>query len=136
LCKVCETLATLFLQTGTRFTQGEGVAFDTAASVQRYDLSVLGNSYALYANGNYQSAILSGLLRDYTPEGSPYTISNFLFLGDNTTSARGKFKIDTITLTNEAIAATPVPVPGLLPGLVPAFLLAGWRIVKKTPKSN
>jgi hypothetical protein len=73
-------------------------------------------------------------LRDYTPEGFPYNTANFVFLGDNTTSARGKFKIDMITLTDEAIAAAPVPTPALLPGLVPAFLMAGWRIAKKSAK--
>jgi hypothetical protein len=125
--------------TGTRFTQGEGVAFNTATSIRRYDLSVKDNSYFLYANGNYQSALLSGLLRDYTLEGSPYTTSNFLFLGDNTTSARGKFKINLVTLTDAAISppqslaaksAVAIPTPALLPSL----LLLGWRTLRKAKR--
>ncbi len=84
---------------GTRFTHGEGAAFLTG-SMTRYNLSILGSSYALYASGNL---ILTGALRDYSNEGSPYSLSNYFFLGDNTTSARGAFQIDRIELQPSAI---------------------------------
>jgi hypothetical protein len=99
--------------TGTRFTHAEGVAFNTAQSVQQYDLSVFGNSYSLYANGNYSAPILAGLLRDYSPEGVPYNTSNLLFIGDNTTSARGKFQLNQVQLMDAPITPVPVPAPAV-----------------------
>ncbi|MEL6209666.1 MAG: hypothetical protein AAFR44_05675, partial [Pseudomonadota bacterium] len=75
------------------------VAFDTTKEVQ-YSLAVQGNSYTLSANG---TAILTGTLQDYTAGNTngapnPYTTSNFIFLGDNTTSARGEFRLNQIAL--------------------------------------
>lgn len=89
---------------GTRFTHGEGVPFDFSGAVVRFDLSVLGNGYTLSANG---APLLSGALRDYSNEGAPYTTPNFLFFGDNTTSANGSAKVNLITFTDSA-----VPEPG------------------------
>ncbi|GAX43113.1 Na-Ca exchanger/integrin-beta4 [Tolypothrix sp. NIES-4075] len=67
----------------TLFTQAEGVAFTTTNPVD-YDLTVLGDTYTLFAGGN---AILSGKLRDYSafPNGllDVYEKSNFIFFGDN-----------------------------------------------------
>ncbi|MGD1932183.1 MAG: beta strand repeat-containing protein [Leptolyngbyaceae cyanobacterium] len=75
------------------------VTFDTTKEVQ-YSLAVQGNSYTLSANG---TAILTGTLQDYTAGNTngapnPYTTSNFIFLGDNTTSARGEFRLNQIAL--------------------------------------
>ena len=75
------------------------VAFDTTKEVQ-YSLAVQGNSYTLSANG---TAILTGTLQNYTSGNTngapnPYTTSNFIFLGDNTTSARGEFRLNQIAL--------------------------------------
>ncbi|MEM1291304.1 MAG: choice-of-anchor D domain-containing protein [Cyanobacteria bacterium P01_H01_bin.162] len=75
------------------------VAFDTTKEVQ-YSLAVQGNSYTLSANG---TAILTGTLQDYTAGNTngapnPYTTANFIFLGDNTTSARGEFRLNQIAL--------------------------------------
>lgn len=96
---------------GTRFTHGEGAAFNTTA-LTRYDLSVLGSTYALYTGGNFNAPVLSGSLRNYSPEGSPYNLPNFLFLGDNTTSARGSLRLDLMQISD-----TAVPEPGTL-GLI------------------
>lgn len=97
--------------TGSRFSQAEGVAFDTQSSLNQYDLTILGNSYFLYANGNYGSPLLSGRLRDYTPEaaafgvaGAVYATPDFVYFGDNTTSARGSFQLNQV-----AYSSTPIP---------------------------
>lgn len=92
-----------------RFTHGESSAFNPGKMLTRYDLSVLGNSYSLFANRNYQTPILSGSLRDYSPEGMVYNTPNFLFLGDNTTSAKAKVKIAQVDLKDAAIV-TPLPL--------------------------
>ncbi|NDJ16205.1 hypothetical protein [Myxacorys almedinensis] len=93
--------------TGTRFTHAEGASFNTQAAIAQYELSILNNAYYLYANGNYGAPLLTGRLRNYAAEGSPYTIPNFLFVGDNTTSAQGSFKLAQVDVSNSAI--TPVP---------------------------
>ncbi|MGV0025773.1 choice-of-anchor Y domain-containing protein [Phormidesmis priestleyi] len=96
-----------------RFTRGETTAFNPGKALTRYELSVLGNSYNLFANRNYQTPILTGILRDYSLEGLPYSTPNFLFFGDNTTSARASTSIARIDLTDAAIAlpVTPRLVP-------------------------
>jgi hypothetical protein len=94
-----------------RFTQAEGVTFDTRTSVNQYDLSVLGNTYYLYANGNYVTPLLTGNLRDYSaevlPPPNPYISPNSIFVGDNTTAASAQFRINQVTFTDSAI--TPIP---------------------------
>lgn len=88
------------------FTHAEGAAFDTR-TMTHYDLSVLGSSYTLFANG---SQILTGSLRDYSAWGAPYTTANQLILSDNTTSASARFDIARVTLN----AAVPEPPASLL----------------------
>lgn len=74
----------------TLFTQGEGAAFTTTADTA-YELTIQGSTYTLRSG---TTTILSGPLRDYTTFVSPpntpnvYQIANFLFLGDDTSSAR------------------------------------------------
>lgn len=85
------------------FVRAEEVAFDTTAALTRYDLEVLGDTYTLKADG---IARLTGTLRDYSAFVGlldPYETPNFLFFGDDTTSARGKTEI--------AYIATIVPEP-------------------------
>ncbi|MBL8233904.1 MAG: PEP-CTERM sorting domain-containing protein [Bryobacterales bacterium] len=103
--------------TGTRFTHGEGAAFNTTA-LTRYDLSVVGSTYALYAGGNFSAPVLSGSLRNYSPEGLPYTLPNFLYLGDNTTSARGSLRLNLMEISD-----TAVPEPGTM-----GLMLAGIAV--------
>ncbi|MGG6265144.1 choice-of-anchor Y domain-containing protein [Leptolyngbya sp. AN03gr2] len=98
--------------TGTRFSQAEGVAFDTQSSMNQFDLTILGNSYILFANGNYSVPIRTGRLRDYRPEfaafpslaTAAYNTPNLIFIGDNTTSARGSFQLNQV-----AYSSTPIP---------------------------
>ncbi|MBD1907052.1 pre-peptidase C-terminal domain-containing protein [Funiculus sociatus GB2-A5] len=89
----------------TLFTHSEGVLRSTT-SMTKYDLRVQGNNYQLLVNG---SQILTGALRDYTAFDhtrtiagplpyDPYETPNFLFLGDNTTSARANVDIRSIAI--------------------------------------
>jgi hypothetical protein len=71
------------------FTKAETAAFDTTAMTD-YLLRLDSGSYALWANG---SALLSGAMRDYSAFGFPYTLPNFLFMGDDTTSALARVRI-------------------------------------------
>jgi Ca2+-binding RTX toxin-like protein len=83
----------------TLFTQAEGVNFNTN-NLENYDLSVLGDTYTLFANGN---VILSGKLRDYSafPNGvlDVYEKPNFIFFGDNTPSARADIQLNRVAVT-------------------------------------
>ena len=77
------------------FTHGESATFNTTASFVEYDLHILGNAYELSANGN---PILTGLLRDYSSFGFPYDIPNFVFMGDDTSSASAAVQIARVEL--------------------------------------
>lgn len=83
------------------FTPAEGVDFNTNA-LTGYRLEVVGNNYVLFANG---TQILTGPLRNYSnfqppnqliPD--PYNIPNFVFFGDNTTSASGRFELGDVAV--------------------------------------
>lgn len=95
------------------FQHAEGVTIDT--SVERsYRLQILGDTYTLR---DANSTLLSGAIRDYTafngtPGGIPYTLSNYVFLGDNTTSAAAVISLGTITL-NSNLSAVPESSSGM-----------------------
>jgi hypothetical protein len=75
------------------FHHAEGAALNTAAKLVHYQLQVQGRSYRLFADSR---PVLSGPIRDYTAfEGfiNPYRTPNFLFLGDDSTSASGSFRL-------------------------------------------
>jgi hypothetical protein len=94
------------------FTQAEGAAFDTTVPTT-YTLRIQGGGYALNAGA---TPVLAGAVRDYTAfEGFPdvYETPNFLFLGDDTTSARA------------AVRFSWVAVAGLDPPPTPP---SGWRL--------
>ncbi|MEH1902387.1 MAG: PEP-CTERM sorting domain-containing protein [Nostoc sp.] len=87
------------------------------SNLTTYDLNVSGNNYTL-TNG--ATTLLSGLLRDYTAAtgvGSDvYKTPNFVFLGDDTTSARANIDLKSINLTNNT-AGVPYefsPTTGIL----------------------
>ncbi|MEB3180725.1 MAG: pre-peptidase C-terminal domain-containing protein [Nostocaceae cyanobacterium] len=92
---------------GSLFTHSNAErAFRNTTVMTRYELSVLGNNYQLFANG---SPILSGSLRDYsafdhtttTPIAlpyDPYERSNFLFLGDNSSAAGANISLALVEL--------------------------------------
>jgi hypothetical protein len=84
---------------GTLFTHAEGVAFDTTSAMVDYTLAVRGDEYELSGDG---ALILRGRLRDYTSfEGpvNPYRTPNFIFLGDDTGSARAVIRLAYVALT-------------------------------------
>lgn len=85
------------------FTHAEEVLTDTSA-LSRYTLSVVGSSYMLSRDGQ---SLLSGGLRNYSTFGTPYTTPNFLFLGDDTSSASAKVK-----LARVGVSVASVPEPG------------------------
>jgi hypothetical protein len=97
------------------FTQGESAAFDTTAAVATWDLAVAGTSYTLYAG---DALVLSGNLRKYEDDVDPaaegnlfngrhvYFLDDFIFLGDNTSSAGGA-----VTLGNIETLDAAVPEP-------------------------
>ncbi|MEL7039049.1 MAG: DUF4347 domain-containing protein, partial [Cyanobacteria bacterium J06592_8] len=84
------------------FTQAEGVAFDTTSGLVDYELRIFDDTYTLSADGN---SILSGQLRDYTAFENrldPYELPNFLFFGDNTTSAQAEIELGPVSVTTVA----------------------------------
>lgn len=81
------------------FTHAEGQAFNTTTGFITYTLTILGNNYALSADG---APVLSGSVRDYTafvgfPD--PYQTPNLIFLGDDTSSAQATIRLSFIRIT-------------------------------------
>ena len=100
------------------FTHGEGATFDTTAAQTDFSITVFGTGYAISANG---TPLLSGALRDYSAFGLPYNQPKFLFFGDNTTSAAGRFEWSRASVV-------VVPEAGTLPmGLGAGCLVFGIR---------
>ncbi len=94
------------------FTHGEEALYNTTVQTA-YSLAIQNNTYTLYANA---LPILSGGLRDYTAfAGFPdvYENPNFLFLGDDTTSAQARFE-----LRSASVGAFPTVVPEAGTGLL------------------
>lgn len=89
---------TIFAQSDSPlFTHAEENNFSTTALVD-YTLTFHGSGYALSANG---APILSGPVRDYSAFSgfpNPYSSTNFLFFGDDTTSAAGAVLLKRVTL--------------------------------------
>ena len=113
------------------FTHGEETDYLTGASLTTYSLEILGSGYSLFAAGG-NAPLLSGTLRDYSASGSllfgfldVYTLKNFLFLGDNTTSAQSNIALGDITLTT---LAAPLPSSiGLLLAACVSLFVSGRR---------
>ncbi|NEU73154.1 DUF4347 domain-containing protein [Hassallia byssoidea VB512170] len=92
--------------TQTLFTHGEGTTISgfTTKTFKNYELKIFGNTYSLFRD-DYQTAILSGNLRDYTSfatpaylPSNPYQTSNFLFFGDGTPTSSANFKLGVISV--------------------------------------
>jgi len=99
----------------TAFTQAETDFSPTLAglvsSLTSYDLTILGGSYSLTSGG---STLLTGAVRDYsgvTPGlgTSVYSTPNFLFLGDDTSSAGATTNLAAVSITLPSASA---PEPG------------------------
>lgn len=85
----------VWAQSGPDFLHAESAAIDTATAARRYDLEIHGGRYRLSADGVF---LLGGELRRYDAFGPPYQIPEFLFFGDDTTSADGRSEIRRITV--------------------------------------
>jgi hypothetical protein len=123
------------------FSLGEHTTTDLSgllSSPNTYDLTISGSGYTL-KNGS--TLLLSGLLRDYSPyaiQGTftqVYDTANFMFLGDDTTSAAAEVDIQNITL-NTNTAAVPEPSSLLGTGLAIGFGIALKRRLRKLKIKN
>lgn len=84
--------------TGGLFKHGEGITFATNALTD-YQVTFAGDTYTLTANAQ---PLLTGPLRDYSAFAGfpdPYETPNFLFLGDNTTSAQVRVRLHFVSVT-------------------------------------
>lgn len=90
---------------GPLFTRAEHAACDTTHGLTSYTLAVTGDGYELHSEGR---RLLAGRLRDYTAfDGpvNPYRTPNFVFLGDDTSTASATIKLGYVALTlSEPIA--------------------------------
>jgi hypothetical protein len=92
--------------TGGLFRRAETAPYATTSGLIEYQLMIQGDTYTLMAEG---IPILSGPVRDYSAFSGfpdPYETPNFLFLGDDTTSARARVRLSFVSMTG-----TEPPVP-------------------------
>jgi len=92
---------------GGYFRHGEGVFTDTTQRLTRYDLAVVSDTYTLWMSG---TEVLSGSLRNYTGYTGTldvYETPNFLFLGDDTTSASAIFELSQVEITTNVTDEPP-----------------------------
>jgi len=118
--------------TPSLFIHDEGVPFDTTSAIVTYDLSILGNAYQVFADG---VPILSGALRNYSAHSNPvYSETNFIFIGDDTTSASAQAEITYVEVLEQALA---VPEPCTLSLAIFGLLAFGVsRGVRSNPAAG
>jgi hypothetical protein len=99
----------IFSQNNSSFNsvgESNGNLGDILDNFTTYNLAIAGNQYTLFTGG---TILLQGALRDYSSASgfgsAVYQTPNFLFLGDDTTSAGGTTYLQNISLT------TAVPEP-------------------------
>jgi hypothetical protein len=98
--------------------------FDTGPSLIDYVLTIQGGNYTLTANG---STILTGATQDYTGSAMlPYTLPNFVFIGDDTSEAAAN-----VTFTSLAVTV-PEPITGMGLVVIGAISLMRRRVRKLT----
>jgi hypothetical protein len=103
------------------FIKAEVSPFDTTAFTQ-YQLSLYAGQYALTANGS-ATPLLTGVMRDYSVSNIPvYFASNFIFLGDDTTSAQARVGIAEVSIV-------PLPPTWVLM-LAPVSLMLSRRAIR------
>ena len=134
--------------TGGLFKHGEGIAFATNALTE-YQVTFMGDTYILISNAE---PLLTGPLRDYSAFAGfpdPYEAPNFLFLGDNTTSAQARVRLRFVSVTGmepvvptstdgislPTVSSTSQPQPSATPNpslspTKPVFELcpSGWMV--------
>ncbi len=92
------------------FTHGEGLPFDTSQTSNTYTLEIIDDSYRLMVADEMP---LSGSIRDYTSFGFPYTSTNFIFLGDDTSSAAARMRLTAVTITTNTCSEHNTQAPTL-----------------------
>ncbi len=112
------------------FKHAESANTSTTSS-QNYQLHVLGSQYTLLQSGN---TVLSGSLRNYSAfsgPGGPYGLNNFLFLGDNTSSASADLLLGPVSLQTNL---SSVPEPASLLFLAVAAAFCSGRMLRRTTR--
>lgn len=105
------------------FSRAESVAFDTLGGLSHFDLTFSASGYHLSAARAGQSTVsLNGSLRNYGSPFLPYGLSNFIYFGDDTTSAAGSFLLDNVQLST-----VPEPASSLLFSLGVGLLAGASR---------
>ena len=100
-----------------RFVKGPSTAWNTGIALSDYRLRVQDGAFSLWSGG---SLLIGGPLQDYTAQGAPYTVSNFVFFGDNTSRGSASVEVGTISLL-------PIPEPGPAALLALGLAAVGWR---------
>jgi hypothetical protein len=109
------------------FTHAEGVSIDTTIA-RDYRLQVIGEEYRLFEG---TTSLLSGALRTYTSPTLPYTLPNYVYFGDNTTSASGSFLQGFIRLESN-LSSVPEPSSMILASVFGIGCCAARRIRVKS----
>lgn len=92
---------------GGAFVHGTGAALQTGAVLRAFTLQVANGQYTLSTEGN---VLFGGSLQDYTAVGpAVYSLENFVFFGDNTSSGSSQ-----IEMTHILLNAVPEPGTALL----------------------
>lgn len=109
------------------FSQGESRALDTTVE-RRYALEFLGNTYRLTTPG---MPTLDGPVRNYFADAADnlleqlvYGQTNYLFFGDNTTSAAASVLLRDLTLA-------PVPEPSQAALILSGLAILAWRAKRR-----
>jgi hypothetical protein len=124
--------------TGGLFSHGEGIAFATTAGLIEYQVTIIGDTYTLTAN---HEPLLTGPVRDYSAfDGfpDPYETPNFLFLGDDTTSAQARVRLSLLSVTGTepvepTVESTSIGTNTPLPTVTAPPLSSATLIPSPTP---
>lgn len=87
----------VWAQSGPDFLHAETASINAADGRVQYDLVIHADRYQLLAAGQ---PVLEGPLRRYDSFGTPYNIPEFLFLGDDTTSAGARVELTRVTVSD------------------------------------
>lgn len=106
------------------FTKAESAVLNTTAMTD-YWLDFSGTDYRFGTTAS-ETPLLTGSLRDYSSAGLVYVFNNFVFMGDDTSSAQANFKIASVS---------SVPLPSAL-GLLLGPLGLGAMQLLRSKKSK